>query len=72
MSKVEKSSKKQSGSKKIKLFSQKPDLEYIQLMKISENQYEDPRKFIRTIFNFFLFLEDCKFNNFCWKIIIPW
>ncbi|XP_043589159.1 A disintegrin and metalloproteinase with thrombospondin motifs 9 isoform X1 [Bombus pyrosoma] len=42
MSKVEKSSKKQSGSKKIKLFSQKPDLEYIQLMKISENQYEDP------------------------------
>lgn len=55
MSKVEKSSKKQSGSKKIKLFSQKPDLEYIQLMKISENQYEDPRKFIRMIVNFFRF-----------------
>lgn len=55
MSKVEKSSKKQSGSKKIKLFSQKPDLEYIQLMKISENQYEDPRKFIRTIVNFVSF-----------------
>lgn len=55
MSKVEKSSKKQSGSKKIKLFSQKPDLEYIQLMKISENQYEDPRKFITTIVNFVSF-----------------
>ncbi|OAD58080.1 A disintegrin and metalloproteinase with thrombospondin motifs 8 [Eufriesea mexicana] len=40
--KSEKPSKKQNGSKKRESFPQKPDLEYIQLKKISENQYEDP------------------------------
>ncbi|KAK1134445.1 hypothetical protein K0M31_007234 [Melipona bicolor] len=42
ISKSERSSKGENGSKKTKSFSQKPDLEYVQLMKISENQYEDP------------------------------
>ncbi|XP_043528487.1 A disintegrin and metalloproteinase with thrombospondin motifs gon-1-like isoform X4 [Frieseomelitta varia] len=42
ISKSERSSKSRNGSKKTKSFSQKPDLEYVQLMKISENQYEDP------------------------------
>lgn len=42
ISKSERSSKNENGSKKTKSFSQKPDLEYVQLMKISENQYEDP------------------------------
>ncbi|XP_043795099.1 A disintegrin and metalloproteinase with thrombospondin motifs 9-like isoform X3 [Apis laboriosa] len=38
----ERSSRKESDSKKTKSFSRKPDLEYVQLMKLAENQYEDP------------------------------
>lgn len=54
----ETSSRRKSDSKKTKSFSRKPDLEYVQLMKLAENQYEDPRKFHNIIIDYRLVILD--------------
>lgn len=35
--------------------SAKGNLEYIKPLKISQNQYEDPRKFLKNIYTVFVF-----------------